>query len=91
MVVPMKMSLSFLGILLGMVLTASTVFADSCPYCGQEYEDPMPGDEARVYELRQKHEATCSMRASVPVGVGGVNDDVKKHVDSRQKIAHVFC
>ncbi len=75
MVVLKKMSLSVLSMLLGMVLTASTVFADSCPYCGQEYGDPMPGDEARVYELQRKHEATCSMRASDPGGVGSGSVD----------------
>jgi len=37
-------------------------FADSCPYCKREYPDPMPGDEARVYELRRQHEAGCSAR-----------------------------
>jgi len=38
------------------------VFADSCPYCGQEYGEPMPGDESRVYALRRKHEASCLSR-----------------------------
>ncbi len=76
----------FLGILLGMVLTASAVFADSCPYCGQEYGDPMPGDEARVYEVRRKHEATCSMRASDPGGVGGGSVDDSWVIQKQQQL-----
>lgn len=43
-------------------LTGSAALADSCPYCGQVYGDPMPGDEARVYALRQQHEANCPYR-----------------------------
>jgi len=39
-----------------------TAFADSCPYCGREYGDPMPGDEERVYELRRRHEEECRRR-----------------------------
>jgi hypothetical protein len=40
------------------------VFAASCPYCGKQYGEPMPGDEARVYELRREHEANCGARSS---------------------------
>ncbi|HTL70973.1 MAG TPA: hypothetical protein VL404_06750 [Candidatus Eisenbacteria bacterium] len=43
-------------------------WADRCPYCGQEYGDAAPGDEARVYALRAEHEASCPYRNS---GSGG--------------------
>jgi hypothetical protein len=46
------------------VMAASLAYADSCPYCGQQYGDAAPGDEARVYSLRQEHEATCPSRPS---------------------------
>lgn len=49
-------------LLLLVALTGSTALAASCPYCGQVYGDPMPGDEARVYGLRQEHEANCPYR-----------------------------
>ena len=58
-----KLKFVFLSVALGIFLTASAAFADSCPYCGQDYGDPMPGDEARVYALRREHEeAMCPMR-----------------------------
>jgi len=45
-----------------LVFFAGKAFAASCPYCGQSYGEPMPGDEARVYGLRRQHEANCSAR-----------------------------
>ncbi|WP_395735162.1 hypothetical protein [Prosthecobacter sp.] len=51
-----------------LALTGSVAMAASCPYCGQVYGDPMPGDESRVYALRQQHEASCPSR---PQGGGG--------------------
>ena len=51
-----------------LALTGSVAMAASCPYCGQVYGDPMPGDEYRVYGLRQQHEASCPSR---PQGGGG--------------------
>ena len=41
---------------------AADLSAASCPYCGKEYGEPAPGDEARVYELRRQHELTCPSR-----------------------------
>lgn len=55
-------------LLAALILTGSVAMADSCPYCGQYYGEPMPGDEARVYALRQAHEASCPSR---PQGGGG--------------------
>lgn len=46
--------------IVGFVLCATQVsFAASCPCCGRVYGNPAPGDEARVYGLRQEHEAQC--------------------------------
>ncbi len=57
-------------------MVASSAYADSCPYCGQQYGDAAPGDEARVYSLRQDHEATCSARQSGSIyGSGGMGYD----------------
>ncbi len=47
-------------------LNASGAGADSCPCCGMKYGDPMPGDEARVHQLRREHEASCCKKASTP-------------------------
>lgn len=55
-------------LLAALILTGSVAMADSCPYCGQYYGEPMPGDEARVYALRRAHEASCPSR---PQGGGG--------------------
>lgn len=44
------------------MLLCSSAQAGSCPYCGQQYGDAMPGDEARVYALRREHEANCPAR-----------------------------
>ena len=49
------------------ILNGQDVFAASCPYCGQQYGDPMPGDEARVYALRAQHESSCPARSTTPV------------------------
>ncbi|MFH2144829.1 MAG: DUF1659 domain-containing protein [Candidatus Omnitrophota bacterium] len=49
------------------ILNAQGAFAASCPYCGQQYGDPMPGDEARVYALRAQHESSCPARSTTPV------------------------
>jgi len=51
-----------------MIWMPSEVNADSCPYCGQSYGAPAPGDEARVNALRRAHEASCPSRprASTP-------------------------
>lgn len=38
------------------------VMAASCPYCGDVYGEPAPGDEMRVLALRAEHEANCPMR-----------------------------
>jgi len=54
-----KIAISLVAIVF---LLANAAFADSCPYCGREYPDPMPGDEARVYELRRQHEEECRKR-----------------------------
>ncbi len=37
-----------------------------CPCCGRTYGKPMPGDEARVYQLRREHEASCCRNVSKP-------------------------
>lgn len=38
--------------------------ADKCPYCGDEYGEGAPGDEAYIASIRAQHEAECSMRPS---------------------------
>jgi len=53
------------------VMTVSLVYADSCPYCGRQYGDAAPGDEGRVYSLRQQHEAECSLRPRAAAGDKG--------------------
>lgn len=55
----------------GVFALPATVYADRCPYCGQEYGDPAPGDESRVYELRREHEASCPMRPGASSSGGG--------------------
>lgn len=47
------------------------VLADHCPYCLQEYGDPAPGDEARVYALRADHEADCPWNPANRPATGG--------------------
>lgn len=49
----------FLAFFCFVIWMPSLAVADSCPCCGQAYGTPAPGDEARVYELRQIHEASC--------------------------------
>lgn len=41
-------------------LLSVQVLAAECPYCHQDYGEAAPGDAARVYALRQEHEASCS-------------------------------
>ncbi|MBW1743933.1 MAG: hypothetical protein JRJ47_10995 [Deltaproteobacteria bacterium] len=55
-------------LLFSILLNAKGAFAASCPCCGQQYGEPAPGDEARVYELRRAHEASCPAcpKASTP-------------------------
>ncbi len=55
------------GFVLAFAACAVTLAA-RCPYCGQEYGDAAPGDEARIAALRAAHEANCPMR---PAGGGG--------------------
>lgn len=64
-----KTPVSVLGslLLILLLLNINAAFADSCPCCGRHYPDPMPGDEARVYQLRREHEASCCKKASKPI------------------------
>lgn len=56
-------------------LNTNAAIAASCPCCGRTYGDPMPGDEARVYQLRREHEASCCRKVSKP------NDQKKPAID----------
>lgn len=71
-----------------LALTGSVALADSCPYCGQVYGDPMPGDEARVYALRQEHEANCPYRSQGGGGSygggGNIFDEMLRRLRERQ-------
>jgi hypothetical protein len=49
-------------VMFGLIWVPRDLSAASCPYCGKEYGEPAPGDEARVYELRRQHELTCPSR-----------------------------
>lgn len=57
---------SILLVVSGFIVSFSPAdaLADSCPYCGRYYPPPMPGDEARVYQLRRDHERNCPSRPS---------------------------
>ncbi len=50
----------WMTIIIVVIISGKTAFADSCPHCGQGYGDPMPGDETRVYGIRRQHEAECA-------------------------------
>jgi len=51
---------SIIGIIAAIIFTTSLAFADSCPYCGQEYPDECaPGDEGYIASIREAHEAEC--------------------------------
>ena len=56
-------------------LNTNVAIAASCPCCGRTYGNPMPGDEARVYQLRREHEASCCRKVSKP------NDKKKPAID----------
>ena len=58
------------------LLSAAVALAASCPYCGQVYGEPAPGDEARVYALRAEHEANCPARYrnTAPDGGAGTTE-----------------
>ncbi|MBI4971573.1 MAG: hypothetical protein HZC17_07030 [Candidatus Omnitrophica bacterium] len=66
----LKRLLPFFLVCLALVLAVQLAWADSCPYCGQEYGDAAPGDESRVAALRANHEASCSARSSGGSGYG---------------------
>lgn len=58
-------------VLLILLLLPGAALAARCPYCGQEYGAPAPGDEARVYALRRQHERECAASHRMNPGGGG--------------------
>lgn len=75
----------FAAISLRLFYVSGEAFADSCPYCGQEYGDPMPGDEDRVYEMRRKHEAECGARHSSSTSSGQYSEPTRVYKDPYQQ------
>lgn len=55
----MKTGHTLLTVAAVVLLGAGLSLGDSCPYCGREYGNAGPGDEARVQALRRYHEAHC--------------------------------
>ncbi len=62
-------------VLIALAVGAGPAFADRCPYCGQQYGDAAPGDEARIAALRAQHEASCPARFSGTSSSGGTTTD----------------
>jgi len=54
-----KKIIKFILLALIVMFATTAAYAASCPYCGQEYGESIPGDEERVNDIRRQHEAAC--------------------------------